>query len=138
MPVRYAFKAFASNYVVTDESGGMGFAGLIQKLHLSRKYASLSERKYDLVFDFPWSSEASIAFRLPSGFRVVSVPEEMHLRTEFGKCDVEFTSAEPASVTVSFRFSLDIPRVRVEQYNAFRDFCRLIDEKQAEKIRIAR
>ena len=45
-PVRYSFKAFAPDYVVADEGGGMGFTGLIQKLYLTRKYASLSERKH--------------------------------------------------------------------------------------------
>ena len=137
-PVRYSFKASAPNYAVIDESGGMGFAGFIQKLHLTRRYASLSKRKYDLALAFPWSLKASFVFALPSGYKVVSLPDDVHLRTEFGKCDIEFTSAEATSVRMSFHFSLDVFRVRVAQYDAFRDFCRLIDEKQAEKIRIVR
>ncbi len=237
-PVGYAFRASAPNYAVTDESGGMGFTGLIRKLHLGRRYASLSERKHDMVFAFPWSAKASIVFRLPSAYGVVSLPEDMHLKSDFGKCDIEFTpmwhpagggtrenhgqdahatslriadcglqiadtslriadcglqiadsdaaglipksefalassvriadtslriadsglqiadsdtagpipkseirnpkSDAPDGVAVSFHFSLDVRRVKVEQYSAFRDFCRQIDEKLAEKIRIAR
>jgi len=137
-PVRYSFEAFAPNYVVADESGGVGFPGLIQKLHLTRRYASLSKRRCDLVFDFPWSLRASVLFRLPSGYRVVSLPDDVHLSTGFGKCDIEFASTSQTSVTVDFRFSFDVTRVKAEQYEGFRDFCRLVDEKQTEKIRIAK
>ncbi|NQT83031.1 DUF3857 domain-containing protein [bacterium] len=137
-PVKYSFKASAPSYAVADQGGGMGFAGLIQQLHLTRRFASLSSKKHDLVMEFPWSLKASVVFALPTGYTVFSLPDDMHLRTEFGKCDIEFTSTEPASVAVRFHFSLDVSRVKVEQYDAFRDFCRLIDEKQAEKIRITR
>jgi hypothetical protein len=137
-PVAYSFKASAPNYVVTDEKGGVGFTGVIQKLYLTRRYASVSKREYDLALPFPWALNVSITYDLPAGHRVVSLPEDMHKKSEFGECHVEFATPTPTSVTVESRFALDVSRLKVEQYDAFRDFCRSVDETQTEKIRITR
>jgi tetratricopeptide (TPR) repeat protein/transglutaminase-like putative cysteine protease len=137
-PVRYGFKAVAPNYGAVDADGSIAFPGVIQRLYLTRRYGALSKRKYDLVLDFPWGLDSSIRFRLPPGYRVVSVPEDIRLETDFGKCRIAFDSSEPGSVIVRGSFSFDVSRVKVEQYEAFREFCRLVDEKRAEKIRIAK
>ncbi len=137
-PVRYSFKALAPNYAVTDASGSMAFSCLIGKLNLTRRFAPLSKRKLDLVMDFPWSAQASVKFSLPPGYKVLSLPQDIHLQTDFGKCDVESSSPDASSVNVGLRFSLDVTRIRPDQYDAFREFCRLVDEKHDEKIRIAK
>ncbi len=137
-PVRYAFRASASNYAVEDESGAMAFSGVINKMQLTRRYAPRSQRKYDLVLDFPWCTKGSTRFSLPPGYKVVSVPENADVQTSFGKYDIEFVVTEPGSVAMNFQFSFDVTRIRVEEYEAFRDFCRRVDEKEEEKIRIAK
>lgn len=137
-PVRYALKATAPDYAVVGGDGSMAFPGLIQKLYLTRQYAALSKRNFDLVFDFPWTMASSIRFRLPAGCKVVSVPQDIHLHADFGRCDVTFASPEAGLLEVVSRFSFDVTRVKPEQYDAFREFCRLVDEKWSERIRIAR
>jgi len=116
----------------------MAFPGVVRKLYLTRRYGTLSKRKHDLELNFPWRLKSSIRFRLPPGYKVLSVPEDIHLDTDFGKCHIEFDSSEPSSVMVKSRFSFGVTRVKVDQYDAFREFCRLVDEKRAEKIRIAK
>jgi hypothetical protein len=116
----------------------MAFSCLIGKLNLTRRFAPLSKRKLDLVMDFPWSAQASVKFSLPPGYKVLSLPQDIHLQTDFGKCDVESSSPDASSVNVGLRFSLDVTRIRPDQYDAFREFCRLVDEKHDEKIRIVK
>ena len=135
--VKYSYKVKAPKYATRSNDGSMTFKGFFGGYNLTKIYAGLSERKHDLVIDYPWTSEKTLKYELPEGFRVAEVPEDFHNENDFAECHIVYEKADGA-VTVKMKFVMKANRIDVDQYAKFREFCQLVDEKQNEKIRISR
>ena len=93
---------------------------------LTDEYASLSKRRLPVRIASFGSVEETYEVELPTGFRVVHQPQDVHVRTRFGSFVVEVQSKRGALVFTS-RLSVDVQRVAPEDYAAWRRFCRAAD-----------
>ena len=134
--VWYSYKIKAPNYAMKGDDGALSFKSFFGGYDLTKNYANLSERKYDIMIDFPWTGVKNINYTLPEGYRVVETPEDSHQDTDFASCDITYEKFE-GGIAVKMKSVMKGDRITDEEYQDFRRFCRLVDEKQNEKIRIA-
>lgn len=99
----------------------------------SERYAQLSRREYDLVLNFPSTRVNVQKMRLPEGLKIDTLPPDRSLKTDFGGY-TRTIETEGGDITVREELVLDAVRVPVEDYPAFREFCRLVDRYQEETI----
>ena len=135
--VWYSYKVKAPNYATKNDDGSLSFKSFFAGYGLTNNYANLSERKYDLVVDFPWTGTKTVKYKLPEGYWIVETPEDFRRESDFAFCEITYKRSEEG-ITVAVKFIMKVDRITVEQYQNFREFCQLVDEKQNEKIRITK
>ena len=135
--VSYTYRLKAGNFATKNDDGSMSLKPFFGGYDLTKTYASLSERKYDLVLDFPWIGSKTVKYKLPEGYSAVEIPMDFHKDTPFASCDITYEN-NPQGITISMKLVMKADRITVSQYQDFRKFCELFDEKQNEKIRIAK
>ncbi len=100
---------------------------------LSRKYAGLSKREYDLVLPYRWSRELKLIVTIPDGWKVTEQPAPVTEETPFGKFHWSaVVSGNELCIEAGTEFAS--LRVTPEEYQAFRSFCRLIDNYESRRI----
>ncbi|MEW6235648.1 MAG: DUF3857 domain-containing protein [Candidatus Omnitrophota bacterium] len=100
---------------------------------LSQRYAQLSEREYDLVLQYPWTRTNILRIALPPNFSKADLPKDQNMETEFGRYTRK-TELKDGVVNLEEELVFRPIRVPKEKYNNFREFCRLVDQYQDEKI----
>ena len=135
--VSYTYRVKADNYATKNDDGSMSLKSFFGGYDLTKSYGSLSERKYDLVLDFQWVGSKTIKYKLPEGYNVVEAPEDFHRDAPFASCDITYEKGEQG-ITILMKLVMKTNRITVSQYPDFRKFCEQFDEKQNEKIRIAK
>jgi cellulose synthase operon protein C len=135
--VYYTYRIKAPNFAEKNDDGSMLLKSFFGGYELTKTYASLSERKYDLVLDFPWVGTKTMKYKLPNGYKVTETPENFHQDAPFASCDITYEKGEQG-IAISMKLVIKTDRIPVAQYQEFRKFCELLDEKQNEKIRIAK
>ncbi len=100
---------------------------------ISQRYAHLSKREYDLVLHYPWTRTNIQKLTLPEGYAQVDLPEDHELKTDFGSYTRTCTLNDGV-VEIKEEIVFKPIRVKKERYQDFREFCRLIDLYQDEKI----
>lgn len=100
---------------------------------MSQRFAQLSKREYDLVLNYPWTRTNKQTYTLPDEAGDVAVPQDRTITTKYGeyKRTSEINGKE---VNVSETLVFDLIRLPKDEYQDFRDFCRLVDEAQEEKV----
>jgi|GEM_PF-759468 len=89
-------------------------------------------RDTDLLLGAPHGMTTTTLYRLPKGFTVPTLPESVDLRNDYASYELSFTR-EGDAVRVERTLMFEAPRVPVEKYPRFRDFCRDV-EKADEKM----
>lgn len=100
---------------------------------MSQRYAVLSQREYDLILNYPWSRTSILTIELPGEPKNAELPKDFETQTEFGDYSRK-TEWSGNKVTVKETLVFKPVRVAKEKYAKFREFCRLIDHYQDEKI----
>ena len=136
-PVSYTYKGRVPD-LLTDEGGGIAsFKMLLAPQDLAKEYAPLAEREHDVVIPFPWTITKTMRYVLPDGATVDDLPDPLELETKHIDASITSTAAA-GEVVVESTVTLKSTRIPVDEYSAFREACRTIDEKQSERIRISR
>lgn len=103
---------------------------------MSPRFARLSKREYDLVLNYPWTRTNIQTYKLPQGAGGITLPQDRAIATKYGEykrsCEIK-----DGEVKISETLVFDLIRLPKEEYQDFRDFCRLIDEAQEEKVQFA-
>ena len=100
---------------------------------MSQRFASLSQREYDLVLNNPWTRTNIYTLELPGDPQSVELPEDCEISGPYGEYTRKI-ERDGAKIVVRERVVFKPVRVSKEQYTDFREFCRLIDRHQDEKI----
>ena len=135
--VSYTYSAEVPDLLTDEPDGSVSFKALLAPHELTTTYAALAQREHDLFLRFPYTSSKTMRFVLPEGAAVLDLPERFELTSEPLDCTITYTE-EPGAVVVQCELAMKAVRVPVEQYAAFRETCRAVDEKQSERIRISR
>ncbi len=101
----------------------------------SQRYAQLSEREYDLVLNYPSTRTNINRITLPPDFADVDLPPDQTLETEFGSY-TRTSQLEDDTVSIEETIIFKPVRVAKEDYPDFREFCRLVDLHQDEKMTV--
>ena len=97
--------------------------------------APTSVRTQELLLDAPWTTEEEIHIQLPSTARVLAVPKNQSMHTNFGRVELAYRWQDGEIVVLStIQFSQT--RVPVSEYPAFRDFTASIDEAFSRNIEV--
>ena len=100
---------------------------------LSQRYAQLSRRQYDLVLNYPWTRTNITRIALPQGWSPSQLPEDRELESEFGHYS-RHARFEDNELVIREEIVFTPIRVPREQYDGFREFCRLADLYQDETV----
>jgi len=135
--VTYSYTAALPDFLTDEPDGTVSFKGFLAPNDLTENYASLGEREHDVVFRFPWTAAKTMRYVLPEGATVLELPKPFEAKTTHLDCTIG-TTEEEGAVVVRSTIVMKALRVPLEEYAAFRETCRAIDEKQSERIRISR
>ncbi len=81
------------------------------------------DRKTDLLLSAPFEEVTTLTYRLPAGFGLRSLPESVDLETPYSFLRLSYESGADDEIVVRKEFGFTRPRVPVEAYPEFRDFC---------------
>lgn len=109
------------------EGKGMRFATLGRPSSLQSGMAPQADRKYPMVLDSASVAKTSIEYRLPPGYRFARTPTGKTLESKVGKFSL---TVEPTArgAKVSSELTIDRMRIEPQDYAAFREFLRKVDE----------
>src|SRR6185312_5023478 len=97
--------------------------------------APLTSRTEELELPAPWTTEEELHFEVPQSAKIISLPKDTNLDTQFGTAVVHYErQGDQIVVKTSVQFSK--LNISVGEYGAFRDFCSQVDEAFREKIRV--
>ena len=100
---------------------------------LSRRYASLSKREYDLVLPYRWHYIRDVIVTLPEGWSVSELPPPVDEENQFGRFRWS-GSVVGGELHLTGEIQLRVRRVTPENYQAFRTFCQLVDNHEERRI----
>jgi hypothetical protein len=96
-------------------------------------YASLAERRFDLVMQGPWMNTFSLRYALPAGYTVAELPEAVEEKTPFGHVRLTYR-VEGNTLVAEGEVALSAARVKADDYGAFREFLGRVDRAFGRKV----
>lgn len=98
-----------------------------------RDVASLERRTYDILLGNPRRSVLRVAYVLPRGLRLKSLPPEHDLASRFGRLRVAYRE-EGEAVRSEREIELTAPRIPISDYAEFREFAATVNRLEDERI----
>jgi tetratricopeptide (TPR) repeat protein/transglutaminase-like putative cysteine protease len=99
----------------------------------TQSYASLAERRFDLVMHGPWVNTFTFRYTLPQGYSVAELPPAHQEETPFGRVRLGFRQ-EGNQLICDGEVALTAARVKADDYAAFRSFLGRVDQAFARKV----
>ncbi|MEL7220980.1 MAG: DUF3857 domain-containing protein [Bacteroidota bacterium] len=93
----------------------------------------VAERKYPVVLQYGYTKESTIAFDLPAGYGVESVPKDISLTTPFGTYEMT-TKQENNQLIYHRKLVIYAKEQPAETYTDFREFYTAIVKADASKM----
>jgi hypothetical protein len=98
-----------------------------------QSFASLSERKQDLVMSAPWENHFTFRYVLPSGMAASALPPEAKEESPFGRYALA-CGQDGAKISCEGTVAVSVDRVKASDYPAFRAFLGRLDQAFGRKI----
>ncbi len=137
-PVSYSYKIDIPSFVKMDGDEAI-FASFFVTSDYYKNYAMLKARKYPISLSQKYSVEAVIRYEIPAGFEVFKIPEnEKFDHPRFSTVFKFSRSADGRFVDARSEVRFKDYRIDAADYGAFRDFTRIIEKKEKEKIILIR
>ncbi len=134
VPTKIRFSAHAPG-ILRGDDGAMSLYPYLTTRELLDQYARQSQRHQDLTFRVPFAREAEIRYRLPEHLAVERLPDRARKSSPFGEFYIEF-DYQKDELIVDLRYAIDVQRVEVDDYPAFRRFIAAMDAAFDESIRL--
>jgi hypothetical protein len=99
----------------------------------TQSYASLAERRFDLVMHGPWVNSFTFRYTLPQGYSVAEQPPNHQEETPFGRVRLTYRQ-EGNQLICEGEVALTSARVKADDYAAFRAFLTRVDQGFARKV----
>jgi tetratricopeptide (TPR) repeat protein len=99
----------------------------------TQSYASLAERRFDLVMNGPWVNRFTFRYTLPPGYSVAELPPNQQEETPFGRVRLTYRQ-EGNQLLCEGEVALTAARVKADDYPAFRSFLNRVDQGFARKV----
>jgi tetratricopeptide (TPR) repeat protein/transglutaminase-like putative cysteine protease len=118
------------------EGGGLRFTPFGGGAGYVESYASLSERKQDLVVGDPMRKGFAYRFALPAGWKVAEVPEDAAADGPDASFEVRYR-VEDGTLAVDGHVTFKTGRAPASRYPAFRELVAAVDRAFSRRVRIA-
>jgi hypothetical protein len=99
----------------------------------TQSYASLAERRFDLVMNGPWVNRFTFRYTLPQGYTVAELPPNQQEETPFGRVRLTYRQ-EGNQLLCEGEVALTAARVKADDYASFRSFLNRVDQGFARKV----
>ncbi|HYO53778.1 DUF3857 domain-containing protein [Archangium sp.] len=99
----------------------------------TQSYASLADRRFDLVMNGPWVNSFTFRYTLPQGYSVAELPPNQQEETPFGRVRLTFRQ-EGNQLICDGEVAITAARVKADDYAAFRAFLGRVDQGFARKV----
>jgi hypothetical protein len=96
-------------------------------------YATLVERRFDLVMQGPWMNLFTLRYTLPPGYTVAEVPPPLEEKHSWGHVKLTYRQ-ENGQLISDGEVLMSSPRIKAEDYNSFRDFLGRVDQAFGRKV----
>jgi tetratricopeptide (TPR) repeat protein len=106
-------------------------------LPILSEYASLPTRRYPLLFDLADFRHDRIRIQLPAGMRLGDLPEGLQEENAFGRYSVSATLDDAGALLLERTAALPPRRIETDQYPAFRDFARRVEQAEAREVPVS-
>jgi len=104
-----------------------------EQKNLLGAYAKQATRNQDLMVRVPFANQTTMRYALPDDRAFGKKPEGKRIESEFGSLTIDYQREDDALVA-RVRYSIDVQRIEVEQYPAFREFLSEVDAALNETI----
>jgi hypothetical protein len=92
-------------------------------------------RKFPVDFNFPFKDSFSLTIKIPEGYEVEFLPEQIAMSMIDNLGSFKFNSSATASqIQIAVTFNVNTFNIPVENYGALREFYEMMLKKHAEKI----
>ncbi|WP_395817636.1 DUF3857 domain-containing protein [Archangium minus] len=99
----------------------------------TQSYASLAERRFDLVMNSPWVNSFTFRYTLPQGYSVAELPPNHQEETPFGRVRLSYRQ-EGNQLICDGEVAMTAARVKADDYAAFRAFLGRVDQGFSRKV----
>jgi hypothetical protein len=96
-------------------------------------YATLVERRFDLVLQGPWMNQFTLNYTLPAGYTVAELPPPLEEKHSWGRVRLTYRQ-EGGKLIAEGEVAMTSARVKVDDYAAFRDFLGRVDQAFNRKV----
>jgi transglutaminase-like putative cysteine protease len=96
-------------------------------------YATMPERRFDLVMQGPWMNQFTLNYTLPAGYTVAELPPPLEEKHSWGRVRLTYRQ-EGGKLIADGEVAMTSARVKVEDYTAFRDFLGRVDQAFNRKV----
>ncbi|MBN8469602.1 DUF3857 domain-containing protein [Corallococcus exiguus] len=96
-------------------------------------YASLAERRFDLVMSSPWVNTFKLRYTLPGGYTVAEMPQAVEETTKFGRVKLSYR-VENGALVADGEVALSVARIKADEYPQFREFLGRVDRAFGRRI----
>jgi hypothetical protein len=96
-------------------------------------YATLVERRFDLVMQGPWLNQFTLNYTLPPGYTVSELPPPLEEKHSWGRVKLTYRQ-EGGKLIADGEVAMTSARVKVEEYTEFRDFLGRVDQAFNRKV----
>jgi len=132
-PVQMTFDAILPDYV-RIEGEELVVKALFSGIDLVRQYASISERRLPLYIKNLKTTEMAAFYEAAPGLELSETPEDLKLESDYADFEISFVR-EGENLRVKMRLVSKRNIVPVEDYPAFREFCRKVTKAAESKVR---
>ncbi len=115
------------------QAGTMRFLPFGTGRTYQQAYASLAERRFDLVMQGPWVNSFALRYTLPTGYTVAELPPAVEEKTPFGHVRLTYR-VEGNTLVAEGEVALSSARVKADDYAAFREFLGRVDRAFGRKV----
>ncbi len=124
-PLDYAYTAFVPHF-------GRSSAGVIELkgdvgLGLAEGLGRLTRRKHSFVVGPKYAAKRSVTIHIPTGYKLDAAPSTAVIESPFGRLEYRVT-VSGKKVEVERHFELLKHRISSDEYEAFVDFCKRVDD----------
>ena len=136
-PFNQAYDVFAEEGI--DESSGKLYFSPMLYLSVSESPFKSKKREFPIDFGYPWQDRFIISIKLPEGYKVDVLPENviLSLPEKLGKFTYSISEIG-GFIKLSSSISFNNPLIKNDYYDGLKEFYRQIIEKQTEKVVLSR
>ncbi|CAM3083019.1 DUF3857 domain-containing protein [Corallococcus sp. ZKHCc1 1396] len=127
------FKMGIPRYAEVLPGGSLRFLPFGTGRTYQQAYASLAERRFDLVMQSPWVNTFKLRYTLPGGYTVAEMPQAVEETTPFGRVKLSYR-VEDGALVADGEVALSVARIKAGEYPQFREFLGRVDRAFGRRI----